>query len=145
MGGGESWWLHVNILYSKVALFPNEGKHYILQINQPTQSLWSPRNTRDVDLAFALKQVRSKKEPEEELPKGVGMGVRGWVLNILVRWFFFVCLFVCFWLCCKACGTLVAQQGWNPHPLLEAWSPNHQTDREVPCELFKINKSKSMF
>ena len=39
--------------------------------------------------------MRSKKEPEEELPKGVGMGVRGWVLNILVRCFFlFVCLFV---------------------------------------------------
>ena len=88
--------------------------------------------------------MRSEKEPEEELPKGVGMGVRGWVLNILVRWVLFFFFFF-FWLCCKACGTLVAQQGWNAHPLLEAWSLNHQTDREVPCELFEISKSKSMF
>ena len=33
VGGGESWWLHVNILHSKVALFHNEGKDYILPIN----------------------------------------------------------------------------------------------------------------
>lgn len=84
--------------------------------------------------------MRSEKEPEKELAKGVGMGVCGWVLNILVSF-----LFLFFWLCCKAGGTLVAQQGWNPHPPLEAWSLNYQTDREVPCELFEISKSKSMF
>ena len=83
--------------------------------------------------------MRSEKEPEEELPKCVGMGVRGWVLNILVSF-----LFLFFWLCCKAGGTLVAQQGWDPHLPLEAWSLNYQTDREVPCELFEISKSTSM-
>ena len=98
MGGGESWWLHVNILHSKVALFHNEGKDYILPINQPAQNLWSPRNARDLDLAFALKQVRSEKELEEELTKGIGMGVPGWVLNILVSFFVVVVFFFFFFL-----------------------------------------------
>ena len=69
VGVGESWWLHVNILHCKVALFQNIGKQYILHINKPTQNLWSYRNMRHLDLAFALKQVRSEKEPEEKLPK----------------------------------------------------------------------------
>ena len=44
---------------------------------------------RDLALTFALKQVRSEKEPEDKLPKVVGMGVCGWVLNNLVSFYFF--------------------------------------------------------
>ena len=40
--------------------------------------------------------MRSEKEPEEELPKCVGMGVRGWVLNILVSFFVVVVFFFFF-------------------------------------------------
>ena len=31
----------------------------------------------------------------------------------------------------KACGILAPDQGLNPHPLIERWSLNHWTTREV--------------
>ena len=129
VGGGESWWLHVNILHSKVALFQSKSKEYILPIYQPTQNWWSPRNTRDLALTFALKQVRSEKEPEEKLPKDVGMGVCSWVLNILVSF----CLFGC---TARHGGPSLPNRDGPHTPPLEAWSLNHQTDREVPWWAF---------
>ena len=138
VAGGESWWLHVNIVHSKVALFENIGKEYILCINQPTQNLWSSRNTRNLDLAFALKQVRSEKEPEEKLPKDVGIGVRGWVLNILVSF--------CFMAVLQGVGDLSCPTGMDPTPL--HWKHGVLITRLAgmsPDELFEISKPKSMF
>ena len=43
--------------------------------------------------------MRSEKELEEELPNGIGMGVPGWVLNILVSFFVVVVVFFFFFGC----------------------------------------------
>ena len=40
--------------------------------------------------------------------------------------------FFMFWLCCTACEILVPLPGMDAAPVLEAWSPNPWTTRDVP-------------
>ena len=70
--------------------------------------------------------MRSEKEPEEEQPKGVGMGVHGWVLNILVRWFLIFVL-VFFLAVLKGMWDLSCPTGMERTPSIgsmESYSPD---------------------
>ena len=57
------------------------------------------------------------------------------VIHVTIFFFFFSN----FWLCCTACGIFVPQPGIKLVFLaVEAWSPNHWTTRQAPCDYIRI-------
>ena len=47
------------------------------------------------------------------------------------------CFHLMLWfLAARLVGSYLPDRGWNPHPCIRRWSPNHWTSREAPCLCF---------